>query len=154
MDGPFQYSSIPCAFLLLTIGEAIHYASARWPGEGMTKVELRCHVYRVNMGTTLQSARALVWARMRLSASQKPLKVIKIIEELVDRHATIPMVSHISTVTTAGLASQSTPLGTYIGNRRMSIVRGCTSVEPDYLFDEVFDSISVFLFAQVYSYCL
>ena len=80
--------------------------------------------------------------------------MIKIIEELVDRHATIPMVSHISTVTTAGLASQSTPLGTYIGNRRMSIVRGCTSVEPDYLFDEVFDSISLFLFAQVYSYCL
>ena len=60
MDGPFQYSSIPCALLLLTIGEAFHYASARWPGEGTTKVELRCHVYRVNMGTTLQSAHALV----------------------------------------------------------------------------------------------
>ena len=113
MDGPFQYSSIPCASSLLTIWEAIHYASARWPGEGMTKVELRYHVYRVNMGTTLQSVRALVWARMRLSASQKPLKVIKIIEELVDKHATIPMVSHLSTVTTARLTSQSTPLGTY-----------------------------------------
>ena len=129
------------------IGEAIHYASGRWPGEGMTKVELRCHVYRVNMGTTLQSTRALVWARMRLSASQKPLKVINIIEESVDRHATIPMVGRLSTLTTAGLASQSTPLGTYIGNRVTLIVRGCTSVEPDHLFDEVLESISVFLFA-------
>ena len=99
------------------------------------------------MGTTLQSAGALGWARMRLSGSQKPSKVIKIIEESVDRHATIPMVSRLSTLTTAGLASQSTPLGTYIGNRGTSIVRGCTSVEPDHLFDEVLDSISVFLFA-------
>ena len=111
----------------------------------MTKVELRCHVYRVNMGTTLQSA--LVWARMRLSASQKPVKVIKIIEESVDRHATIPMVSRLSTLTTAGLASQSAPSGTYIGDRVTSIVRGSTSVELDHLFDEVLNSISDFLFA-------
>ena len=99
------------------------------------------------MGTTLQSAGALVWARMRLSASQKPCKGIKIIEESVDTRATIPIVSRLSTLTTAGLASQSTRIGTYIGNRGTSIMRGCTSVEPDHLFDEVLDSISVFLFA-------
>ena len=103
MNGPFQYSSIPCASSLLMIGKAIHCASTWWPGEGMTKVALRCHVYRVNMGTTLQSAP--VWARMRLSASQKPFKVIEIIEESVDRHATIPVVSCLSTLTTVGLAS-------------------------------------------------
>ena len=72
-----------------------------------------------------------MWARMRLLASQKLLKVIKIIEEeLVDRHATIPMVSasQHAYYSGTGQSIKSGPLDTYVGNRCMSIMRHYTTV--------------------------